>query len=212
MEYMENCLDWPLRQVLPVIQKRILNESSYFGVPTLKSPTDFWVYQEIITRIQPDVIVEIGNNCGGSALALAHICDLLGIGRVIGLDIDHSRLSPVALEHPRIDFITGDACSVFDDVKMRIQSHEKVMIIEDSSHTYENTLNVLRTFSKIVSVNSYFIVEDGICHHGLEEGPNPGPYEAIESFIAENNDFQIDRSKETFCVTWNPKGYLMKVK
>jgi cephalosporin hydroxylase len=85
------------------------------------------------------------------------------------------------------------------------------MVIEDSSHTYDHTLNVLRTYAPLVQIGDYFIVEDGICHHGLEVGPHPGPMEAIETFIAENSHFEIDRQREAFVITWNPKGYLRRV-
>ena len=87
--YMEDHLDMPLRDVLPIIQDRIVNGTTYFGVRALKSPTDFWVYQEILFETRPDVIVEIGNASGGSALALAHLCDLLDRGRIIGVDLSH---------------------------------------------------------------------------------------------------------------------------
>lgn len=82
------------------------------------------------------------------------------------------------------------------------------MVIEDSSHTYENTLRVL---ADLVSVGKYFIVEDGICHHGLDLGPRPGPYEAVETFVRVNKNFVIDRDREAYCITWNPKGYFKKV-
>jgi cephalosporin hydroxylase len=85
-----------------------------------------------------------------------------------------------------------------------------VMVIEDSAHTFENTLEVLRVFSALIKPGGYFIVEDGICHHGLDVGPNPGPYEAVEAFLAENNAFETDRSRESFFITWNPKGYLRR--
>ena len=86
----------------------------------------------------------------------------------------------------------------------------RVLVIEDSSHTYENTLNMLRLYSKFIKLGDYFIVEDSICHHGLSVGPNPGPYEAIETFIRECEGFEIDRDKESFLITWNPKGYLKR--
>ena len=66
-----------------------------------------------------------------------------------------------------------------------ISLEERVLIIEDSSHTYENTLNVLRLYSDFIKPGDYFIVEDSICHHGLSIGPIPGPYEAVEDFIKE---------------------------
>lgn len=208
---MEENLDMPLALVLQKIQDRIMKKTSYFGIKTLKSPNDFWVYQEIIYKTKPDVLIEIGNFCGGSALALAHIFDAMGHGRIIGLDIDQSKIPELVTSHPRITFIEGDACQSYDQVKAMISPEERVLIIEDSSHTYENTLNVLRTYSEFIKPNDYFIVEDSICHHGLSLGPNPGPYEAIEKFIEENSYFSIDREQESFLITWNPKGYLKRI-
>jgi cephalosporin hydroxylase len=211
MTAMEDSLDLTLREVIPIIQNRIMTESRYFGVQTWKNPTDFWIYQEMLCDLKPDVIVEIGNHCGGSALAMAHVCDALGSGRIIGVDISHANISSRVKEHPRITFIEGDACESFRKVAALIQPTETALVIEDSSHTEENTLNVLRAYAPLIKPGGYFIVEDGICHHGLEGGPFPGPYEAIERFVAENNLFVIDRTKEAFLITWNPKGFLRRV-
>ena len=208
--HMEEHLDVPLRDVLVIIQERIREKTSYYGIPTRKNPLDAWVYQEIIVEAKPDVIVEVGNMFGGSTLALAHMCDILGHGKVIGLDITHEKVLDVVRGHSRVTLIEGDACENFPKVKALISPEDRVLVIEDSSHTYENTLNVLRTYSVLISPGNYLIVEDGICHHGLAVGPSPGPYEAIETFIEENSDFEIDREKESFCITWNPKGYLRR--
>ena len=212
MRHMEGRLDLPLREVLQIMQDRILKQSTYFGIHTLKSPIDFWIYQEILFEAKPDFIIEIGNFCGGSTLALAHICDCLGKGRVVGLDSSHKRVSNIVRNHPRITLIEGDACESFTRVKKLISDTDDVIIIEDSSHTFENTLNVLETYSGLVRPGGYFIIEDGICHHGLEVGPNPGPYEAINAFVEKNGDFEVDRSKESFLITWNPKGYIKRVR
>ncbi|MDP2727392.1 MAG: CmcI family methyltransferase [Dehalococcoidia bacterium] len=208
--YMEENLDMPLSEVLPIIQKGIMSQSTYFGVRSKKSPMDAWIYQEIISQIKPDVIVEIGNGNGGSTLFLAHLCDLLGRGKVIGLDLSHAGVPDQVREHPRISLIEGDACLKCDEVEKLIGEDQGVLVIEDSSHTYDNTLNLLRLYSRLVKPGGYFIVEDSICHHGLSEGPSPGPYEAIEAFVGENSDFEIDRSRERFLITWNPKGYLRR--
>lgn len=211
-DYMEEDLEIPLGKILPIIQEGIMNRTTYFGVRTLKSPMDAWIYQELIFETQPDVIVEIGNSSGGSTLFLAHLCDSIGKGRIIGLDLSHRNVPERVKHHARITFIEGDACQCFKDVERLISSEERVLVIEDSSHTYDNTLNVLRLYSQLVRPGDYFIVEDGICHHGLAIGPKPGPYEAIETFLIENQDFEIDRSREHFFVTWNPKGYLKRTK
>lgn len=209
--HLEDSLDMPLKQVLEIIQLRIMNQSTYFGVRTFKSPLDFWVYQELLHELRPDVIVEIGNCYGGSTLALAHLCDALGVGRVIGVDLNHGLIADIVRAHPRITLIESDAIAAAARVRELIAAHERVLIIEDSAHTYENTLGVLRAYAGLVSAGSYFIVEDGICHHGLDVGPQPGPYEAVEAFMAEAPDFQVDRSRESFLVTWNPKGFLKRI-
>lgn len=208
IKYLEDSGSSPLHEILPAIQDRIINRTSYFGVPTLKNPLDFWVYQEIIYEQRPDVIVEIGNHCGGSALAMAHLLDNIGHGRIIAVDIDQSRIHPQVREHPRITFIEGDACSVFEQVRNAMEPDGRFTIIEDSSHTYENTLGILERYSVLLSEGDWFIVEDGICHHGLDVGPDPGPYEAVEQFVRNNHRFKLDRSKESFLITWNPKGFL----
>ncbi|MBX3083070.1 MAG: class I SAM-dependent methyltransferase [Anaerolineae bacterium] len=209
---MEQHLETPLHKVLAVIQDRTVMHSSYFGIQTQKHPYDFWVYQELLFELQPDVIVEIGNLRGGSILALAHLCDNLGKGRLIGVDISHAHIAPIVRAHPRITLIEGDACAMFEAVSHLITPADSVLVIEDSSHTFDNTLNVLNTYAPLIKVGGYFIVEDSICHHGIEVGPNPGPYEAIDAFLAMHWNFQSDRSREAFMITWNPKGYLKRIR
>ncbi|MDP6849209.1 MAG: CmcI family methyltransferase [Kiritimatiellia bacterium] len=86
------------------------------------------------------------------------------------------------------------------------------MVMEDSSHRYDHTLAVLRAYSTIVTPGSLLIVEDTICHHGSDQGPKPGPYEAVEAFLAEGHgrDFEIDLSRERYLITWPPHGYLRR--
>jgi cephalosporin hydroxylase len=208
----EEKLDTRLTDILPIIQSRIMNENLYFGIKSLKNPLDLWIYQEIIFSIKPDIIIEIGNGYGGSLLAIAHFFDHMNHGKVIGVDIGLHPIHESVKKHPRIILKTGDACALFKEVKGLIDTNDTVMIIEDSSHEYDNTINILRKYGGLVSVNSYFIIEDSICHHGLDIGPIPGPYEAITDFLKEDDRYICDRSKESFLITWNPKGYLKRIK
>lgn len=204
-------LTLPFKEVLSVMQEKVTKGETYFGIHTLKSPTDAWVYQEIITEIKPDIVIEIGNFKGGSALMLAHILDNLRKGIVISIDQNHSAIDDKAWNHPRIRWVTGDAMIVFNGVRDRCRNAETVMVIEDSSHEYQNTLNILRKYSELVTKGSYLIVEDTICWHGLDVGPNPGPYEATQDFLKENKNFEADKCREGFLITWNPDGYLRRV-
>ena len=144
MSFMEECLNWPLSKVLPILQRRIMDGSTYHGIPTLKNPLDFWIYQEILWETRPDIIIEIGNYHGVSALALAHACDSLGSGKIVGVDTTHDNIDPRVRAHPRITLITGDANDVRSGVERLVGRNQSVMVIEDSAHTYEHTLKYWR--------------------------------------------------------------------
>ena len=56
-------------------------KATWLGAQALKNPLDLWIYQEIMVETRPELIVETGTYRGGSALFLASMCDLLGRGR-----------------------------------------------------------------------------------------------------------------------------------
>ena len=198
-------------QLLPIMQERLMHKSKYHGIQTWKNPIDFWIYQEIVFDIKPDLIIEIGLHQGGSTLALAHMLDRNENGRIIGIDLSLSLINEQVRNHNRISLMEGNPLDLFEEVNQCISPDSTVLIIEDSSHEYENTLAVLNMYGSLVSENSFFIVEDGICYHGLDVGPKPGPYEAVHDFIKGNENFIIDRSKEDFLLTWNPCGFLKRI-
>lgn len=211
-KHMEELLDLPIRALLDGMQWRIMGASTYFGIPTLKCPLDQWIYQEIIFQTKPDLVVELGVYRGGSTLALAHLFDAMGQGNVLGIDTDLSRVPQSVSHHPRINLLQKSACAAIDDAKKYALERDarRIMVIEDSDHSYANTLAVMQAFGPMVTPGCYMIVEDGICNHGLAVGPKPGPYEAIEEFLKSHNEFVCDREREAFLVTWNPKGFLRR--
>lgn len=211
MVNLENGLKLKILDILPTIQHSIMHRSTYFGVTTYKNPLDAWVYQELIVELKPLFIIEIGNKFGGSALMMAHWLDQMGSGSIIAIDVDHSRVSPIAAKHPRIKFIDGDGVGVVDQVRDLVPPGASVLIIEDSSHTFENTLKVLEAYCGFIQPGGYFIIEDSILNHGLARPKlDRGPYEAIHEFISRHPEFEIDRSREKYLITWNPCGFLRR--
>ena len=73
-------------------------------------------------------------------------------------------------------------------------------------------LKVLETYAPLIKPGGYIILEDCVCHHGRNGGPFPGRYQALERFISDNLFFVVDRSRQAFPITWNPKGYLRRVR
>ena len=39
-----------------------------------------------------------------------------------------------------------------------------------------------------------------------------GPFEAVDAFLASDDRFLADRSRESFVLTWNPRGFLRRVR
>ena len=185
-------------------------DTYWLGVRTLKCPLDLWIYQEIIFDVKPDVIIESGTAYGGSALFLASICDLVNNGEVITIDIAKN-LRP---SHPRIKQLLGSSTSeeTVRTVGSLINGKGAVLVILDSDHHKEHVLDELRTYSTLVTKGSYLIVEDtNINGHPVVPEFGPGPMEAVEEFLKENDDFVVDNTREKLLLTMNPRGYLRKI-
>ncbi len=86
------------------------------------------------------------------------------------------------------------------------------MVVLDSDHSKENVLNELRMYDALVTENSYLIVEDtNINGHPALPEFGSGPMEAVEEFLKENKTFDVDKNKEKFFLTFNPRGYLKRI-
>ncbi len=185
---------------------------SWFGYKLLKCPMDLWVYQEIITRTRPEVIVECGTRYGGSALYMASLMDLLGKGRVITIDIEPRDGRP---DHPRITYLTGSStdAAIIDEVHEMVASEPGGMVVLDSDHAAAHVHAEILAYQDVVGVGNYLVVEDtNLNGHPALPGFGPGPMEAVERFLGNDRDFEVDRRCERFLMTLNPRGYLRRLR
>ena len=63
----------------------------------------------------------------------------------------------------------------------------------------------MRAYWPVVAQNSYLIVEDTWFCAG-----SGGPYDAVEEFLKENNNFEIDKSMHRYMTSNNPNGFLKR--
>lgn len=194
----------------------VLSKCHWMGVKAQKNPLDAWIYQELIYETRPEVIVEIGSAEGGGALFLAGMLDLLGGGMVVSVDIDHSRF---AARHERIVTVTGDSLS--PDTLERVRDlcdGKRVMVIHDGDHSRDHVLADLNAYSPLIGEGCYFVVEDGVVDlfrprpRTFGIFPDGGPLPAIEEFMRGNEEFTVDRERERYVLSYNPKGYLRRIK
>jgi cephalosporin hydroxylase len=182
----------------------------WMGTPCLKCPLDMWQYQEILHEIRPDLVIETGTAFGGSALFLAHMLDLLGTGRVVTVDVEPREGRPA---HPRITYVEGSSvdAGIVGRIVDEAARARTVMVILDSDHKRDHVLAELRHLGPLVTPGSFLIVEDtNLNGHPVEPDYGPGPMEAVDAFLAERGDFEVDPRWEKFFLTFSPRGYLRR--
>src|SRR5215475_6404968 len=75
---------------------------SWMGVPIIQLPADVMASQEVIWATKPDVIIETGVARGGSVLFMASMLELIGKGKVIGVDIEMRSHNRDSIERHRM--------------------------------------------------------------------------------------------------------------
>ena len=84
---------------------------TYKGVPAIKCPFDYTLYQMIIQEVQPDLVIEIGTNKGGSTL---YIADLLELNKK-GEDGSHQYKDTLATLNKFAPFVSKDSYFIVED-------------------------------------------------------------------------------------------------
>ncbi|HRI00840.1 MAG TPA: cephalosporin hydroxylase family protein [Saprospiraceae bacterium] len=199
---------------------------SWLGRPIIQYPQDMIAMQEIIYNLKPDLIIETGIAHGGSLIYYASLCELIGNGQVLGIDIDIRKHNKEEIEnHPmykRIRMIQGS--SIDPEIVMKVKEYannfDKILVLLDSNHTHEHVLSELLAYSELVSVNSYIVVFDTVVSD-LPDGYLPNrawskeknPKSAVIEFMETNENFIIDYFiDEKLLISVAPSGYLKRVK
>jgi cephalosporin hydroxylase len=199
-----------IEQFHKLFHEKKLERSAWLGRKIIKNPFDLWVYQEIICRCKPTLIIETGTYTGASSHYLSEIMKMSGIqGKVISIDCQAEWRRQFA-PNEYLEFVLGTSTdqAIFNQVKSI--ATDRTMVILDSDHSKNNVLRELDLYSQLVSSGQYLIVED------TNLGGNPispefdGPMGAVKEFLEKNNEFQVDKKCERFLFTCNPDGFLLK--
>lgn len=186
---------------------------TWLGTSLNKCPLDLWIYQEIMFEINPELIIECGTFCGGSAKYFASIFNLMGSeGKIITIDIN---ASPNCPQDDRIIYLQGSSTSpeIVRIVQKEVEKSKTVLVCLDSDHSKDHVQKELNIYSNFVTVGSYLIVEDtNINGHPVYLKHGPGPMEALVEFLQNDQRYTIDKTRERLLLTMNPNGYLKRIK
>lgn len=192
---------------------RTWKQTWYRGVTIWKCPLDLWLYQELLHSLKPALIVETGTMFGGSAYFLGDLCDTLGLDtRITTIDVEEQANRPA---HDRVTYVTASSTdpAVVASVYAAAPPGRPVLVILDSDHSRDHVLAELRAYADLVTVGSYVVVEDtNVNGHPAFPEFGPGPMEAVDAFLAEDDRFEVDAGMEKFFMTFNPRGYLKKLR
>ena len=197
----------------------------WMGRPIIQYPQDMIAMQEILWDVQPELIIETGIAHGGSLVYYASLCELMGHGEVLGIDIDIRPHNREAIEaHPmfkRIQLLQGSST----DPAIVAQVHamaagKKVLVVLDSNHTHDHVLAELQAYAPLVSLGSYCVVFDTVVED-LPPGLYPNrpwdvgnnPKTAVHEYLRQDDRFEIDRDIDAkIQITVAPDGYLRRIR
>lgn len=178
---------------------------SWMGVPIIQLPEDMVRLQEVVHRLQPDVIIETGVAHGGSLVFHASLMEALGKGRVVGVDIEirphnRARIEAHRLAH-RITLVEGSSTdlAVVARVKACVKPGETVLVLLDSNHSAAHVAAELEAYAPLVSPGSYIVATDGIMRdltdapRGHAHWDRDNPVAAAEAFAAARPDFVLEQ-------------------
>ena len=208
---------------------------NWLGRPIIQYPQDIIAFQEIVSFIKPNLIVETGIAHGGSLVLSASLLCLLDImdgldprqssRKVVGVDIDIRSHNRKALDdHPlrfKMNLIEGSSIdpATVKLVRSYADNSEPTIVSLDSNHTHEHVLSELNAYADLVSIGSYCIVFDTVIQDmppgSSQDRPwdiGDNPKTAVHEWLTSHPQFEIDKEiNKKLLISVAPDGYLRRL-
>jgi cephalosporin hydroxylase len=168
-------------------ENQVFRYITWQGVAVMQDPSDAFAIQDMLYRVKPDLLIELGTNTGGGAFFYSSVmrsydCDSL----VVTLDVVDvvERLKKIgkpggpntpsgcescifAPDHPYwsdggILALTGSVTEphIWQQVDDLVRKAKRVVVVDDANHDYLSTLQNLEAVYRWVTKNSYLLVQD----------------------------------------------------
>lgn len=198
----------------------------WLGRPIIQFPQDIIALQEIIWQVKPDLIIETGIARGGSLIFYASMLELIGKGKVLGIDIDIRKHNKIAIKkhplHKRVIMLEGSSTEekIIKKARQYARGKKNILVVLDSFHTHEHVLTELELYSKFVTKGSYLVVFDTVVEDMPKNsspnrpwGKGNNPKTAVKEFLRFKKNFKIDKEiGKKLLITSSPDGFLKRVR
>lgn len=191
----------------------------YKGMRFFQSPTDTMAIQQLIWKVQPDLLIEIGTHGGGSAVWMSEIMRSYNPNaQIVTMDPDPSNIDPNGLFYktPGIKYLQGLSTTpaIYQQVQAMVTGKTKVMVIQDGDHSFNGVTQDLNLYEPFVTVGSYYVVQDTTLDRAWPS-PNNGAMKAVQTFVAQGGKgygrYGVDKAWEYLLFSTNHNGYLKKI-
>jgi cephalosporin hydroxylase len=185
--------------------------TTWLGAPVHSAPTDLLAYQEIVSRVRPEWIVDLGGSDPGRPTFLASICELIGHGQVLSIGKPGGEDRPAP---PRLQCRPGEPLdtSVRDHVRSLVPTGRAVVVLGACADRDATTAQ-FEAYADLVGMGSYVIVTDTVVNgHPVWTSFGPGPAEGLKQILNRNGDFVSDPAMEKYALSFNPGGFLRRVR
>ena len=195
--------------------------------------SDAFVIMDLLWRLKPDLVIELGTAGGGSAFYYATIMNAYSTeAHVLTIDPlrvrdwnwqNVNRVCPHCIparetnlwKSGAIEFYNEYPSAVIEKIKERIAvlGSKNIIVIEDSNHKTATVLENLELYSQFVSVGSFYLVQDTKMSY-LGNQSSVSPKLAIKKFLklSIGQNFAIDRTYEYYHYSQHVGGFLKRVK
>ncbi len=199
---------------------------TWLGRPIIQYPQDIIGLQELMWKIKPDLIIETGIARGGSLIFSASILEMIGKGKVIGIDVEIRKQNKIEIQKhhlfKRIIMLEGSSLDekIVKKVYRFARGKKKILLLLDSFHTHDHVLRELNLYSNLIRKDNYILVFDTIIEDMPKNtfpnrpwGKGNNPKTAVKEFLKINKNFKLDRKmEEKLLITSCPNGLLKRIK
>lgn len=205
--------------------------TNFLGVPLQQNPADAFVIMDLLWRLKPDLLIELGTAGGGSALFYSFIMTSYNPDAHV-LTIDPKRtqdwnarkvrkLCPHCTYARDLPMWTSGVIEFHKDVPANLVSvveariaewgSKRVMMIEDGNHFTKTVLQNLKLFGRFVTPGSFILVQDTKMRR-LYNSTVHDPRGAARRYLdsPEGQNFTVDRTFEYYLCTEHTNGFLKR--
>jgi cephalosporin hydroxylase len=194
--------------------------TTWLGRRVRSAPTDLLAYQELLATVRPDWVIDIvpeaplPGSAGdpGRARFLASICELTGHGEVVA--VGPADPPPDDAPAARLRSVTGDPAAPGTVAEVAaLVGGGRALVVLGACRDRATTVRQFDAYEGFVPVGSYVVVTDTVVNgHPTWAAFGPGPLEAVKQILSAHGEFAADPEMEKYHLTFNPGGFLRRVR